>query len=87
MRLNRSHEFDTWRDVIDVRANMLRHVIFVARRHDATRDRVLIFMKFGVEKILGFFGCCKEGKPGFVFSVGNSLCWNAAVDEPISDLI
>jgi hypothetical protein len=44
-------------------------------------------MVLGVEKILGFFGSCKECKPGFVFSMRNPLRRDTAVDEPISDLI
>lgn len=44
-------------------------------------------MELGEEKTLSLGSSCKESKPSFVFSVGDALGRDAAVDEPVSDFI
>jgi hypothetical protein len=48
MRFNRSYEFDSKGDIIDVLLNILRHVIFVASKYYTSCNRLLIFIEFGI---------------------------------------
>jgi hypothetical protein len=69
-------------DVIDVRTDVYRNSILIARDSSITRVRVVVLVVHGVQETLGFIASCLDSKPLLAAGMRNPVTRYTILDKP-----